>query len=53
MTENIIKNSKKKTDNKIMKFEITDEYPDKVSDETRSDIETKLFNVFKKYVDKK
>lgn len=53
MTENMVKSSHKKTDNKIMKFEITDEYPDKVSDETRSDIETRLFNVFKKYVDKK
>lgn len=46
MTENI----KKKTE---MKFEITDEYPDKVSDETRADVETRLFNVFKKYMDKK
>lgn len=53
MTETIIKNNQKKTSNKIMKFEITDEYPDKVSDETRSDIETRLFNVFKKYIDKK
>ncbi len=53
MKEDIIRNSSKKAENKVMKFEITDEYPDKVSDETRSDIETKLFNVFKKYVDKK
>lgn len=52
MTSNIIKNSRKKND-KIMKFEITDEYPEKVSDETMSDIETSLFNIFKKYVDKK
>lgn len=51
MTENIIRNNKKKNDK--MKFEITDEYPEKVSDETMSDIETRLFNVFKKYVDKK
>lgn len=51
MTENTIRNSKK--NDKIMKFEITDEYPEKVSDETRADIETRLFNVFKKYVDNK
>lgn len=53
MRENAVRDSSEKLRKKLADFEVTNDYPEKVSDEEKSDIETRLFNVFKKYVDKK